>query len=321
MTEKQNTNNNTNNIKHLVLSGGGLLGISYIGLLRYLEESHSIANIKSISGCSAGSFFGCLIALGYTSKELETIAKSLNFKEYMNINAESLINFMRTKGLESGTYLINLIKKCIKDKTCDENITFRQVKEKYKIELQIGVTNLSKYKFELLNSTNSPDIPIYKAIRASTALPFIFEPYVIGNDVYCDGGLVDNFPIDSIVSNEEEKDNDKDNDKDKKTEDKDKNNVNILGIYLINQVNPISKDNYQSIPLLDYFSVISHSLACCFISKKMEIDNNTSNKRQKIIIYKIPCDIMTFIKINASLEDINNIIEIAYDTTKKEMEK
>ena len=60
MTEKQNTNNNTNNIKHLVLSGGGLLGISYIGLLRYLEESHSIANIKSISGCSAGSFFGCL---------------------------------------------------------------------------------------------------------------------------------------------------------------------------------------------------------------------------------------------------------------------
>ena len=56
----------------------------------------------------------------------------------------------------------------------------------------------------------------------------------------------------------------------------------------------------------------------------MEIDNNTSNtnnKRQKIIIYKIPCDIMTFIKINASLEDINNIIEIAYDTTKKEMEK
>jgi predicted patatin/cPLA2 family phospholipase len=317
MTEKQNTNTNThtNNIKHLVLSGGGLLGISYIGLLKYLEEAKIIANIKSISGCSAGSFFGCLIALGYTSKELEIIVKTIKFKEYVNINAESLINFMRTKGLESGTYLINLIKKCIKDKTGDENITFNQVKEKYKIELQIGVTNLSKYKFELLNSTNSPDIPIYKAIRASTALPFIFEPYVIGDDVYCDGGLLDNFPIDSIVSDAEDKDNDK------KTEDKDKNNVNILGIYLINQINPISKDNYQSIPLLDYFSVISHSLACCFISKKMELDINTSNKRQKIIIYKIPCDVMTFIKINASLEDINNIIEIAYNTTKKEMEK
>ena len=320
MAEKQNintTNNTTNNtkniknIKHIVLSGGGLLGISYIGLLRYLEESHIINNIKSISGSSAGSFFGCLIALGYTSKELETIVKTIKLKEYVNINAESIINFMRTKGLESGTYLINLIKKCIKDKTGDENITFSQLKEKYKIELQIGVTNLSKYKFELLNSTNSPDVPIYKAIRASTALPFIFEPHVIGDDVYCDGGLLDNFPIDSIIL--DEKDEDKDNDKE--------DNVNVLGIYLINQVNPISKDNYQSIPLLDYFSVISHSLARSFISKKMEIENNTSNKRQKIIIYKIPCDIMTFIKINASLEDINNIIEIAYDTTKKEIEK
>ena len=313
---KSNSNTNTNKIKHLVLSGGGLLGISYIGLLRYLEESHIINNIKSISGSSAGSFFGCLIALGYTSKELETIVKTIKLKEYVNINAESIINFMRTKGLESGKYLINLIKKCIKDKTGDENITFIQLKEKYKIELQIGVTNLSKYKFELLNSTNSPDIPIYKAIRASTALPFIFEPYVIGDDVYCDGGLLDNFPIDSIIIDEE------DEEKDKKEY---KNNINVLGIYLINQINPISKDNYQSIPLLDYFSVISHSLACCFISKKMEIDNTSttdsnSNKRHKIIIYKIPCDIMTFIKINASLEDINNIIEIAYDTTKKEME-
>ena len=26
------------NIKHLVLSGGGLLGISYIGLFKYFEE-------------------------------------------------------------------------------------------------------------------------------------------------------------------------------------------------------------------------------------------------------------------------------------------
>ena len=26
-------------IKHLVLSGGGMLGISYIGLIKYLEEN------------------------------------------------------------------------------------------------------------------------------------------------------------------------------------------------------------------------------------------------------------------------------------------
>ena len=87
-------------IKHLVLSGGGLLGISYIGLAKFLEESLSnpiIKNFKSITGCSAGAIFGSLIAIGYTSTELQNIIKEMNFKEYININAESLINFMKLK--------------------------------------------------------------------------------------------------------------------------------------------------------------------------------------------------------------------------------
>ena len=55
------------NIKHLVLSGGGMLGISYIGLIKYLEEQNKNSNFKSITGCSAGSLFATLIAICYTS--------------------------------------------------------------------------------------------------------------------------------------------------------------------------------------------------------------------------------------------------------------
>ena len=55
----------------------------------------------------------------------------MNFKEYLNINAESIINFMRVKGLESGKPLINFIKNVIKDKTNNENITFKEIKDKY----------------------------------------------------------------------------------------------------------------------------------------------------------------------------------------------
>ena len=56
------------NIKHLVLSGGGMLGISYIGLFKYLEENMPspivVKNLKSITGCSAGAMFATLIAIG-----------------------------------------------------------------------------------------------------------------------------------------------------------------------------------------------------------------------------------------------------------------
>ena len=328
-------------IKHLVLSGGGFLGISYIGLIKYMEDNLPnpiIKNFKSITGCSAGAMFGTLLAIGCTSVELDIIIKNMNFKEYLNINAESIINFMRLKGLESGTNLMNLIKKSIKDKTGDENITFSQIREKFNINLQIGVTNLTKSKFELMNFRTAPDTPIHIAIRASIALPFIFEPAVIGDDLYCDGGLLDNLPIENIIQQLE---HDNTTTPDTTTPDtttpdtttpdtkpdKTIDASSILAIYLQTQFNVINKDNYQSTSVSNYLSSLIQALSNELINKKLlniNINNekyNEKHKQHKLIIYKIPCDVMTFVKINASHEDIDNIIDIAYNTTKYEFEK
>ena len=329
------------NIKHLVLSGGGMLGISYIGLIKYLEEQNKNSNFKSITGCSAGSLFATLIAIGYTSTELITIVKTMKYKEYININAESIINFMKLKGLESGKNLITFIKKYIKDKIGNEDITFKEIKEKFNIELQIGVTNLTHYKFQIMNSINTPDIPVHKAISASIAVPFVFEPVVIGNDLFCDGGLLNNLPIESLImcdakgdvkddakddskgdakgdTKDDSKDDSKDDAKDdSKGDAKDsQDQCSILAIYLLTNTTLVSKDNYQSISLTQYMNTIMHTLSYEFINSKIQI-NNIVNQKCKIIIYDIPCDIMTFIKLNSSHEDIDNIIDIAYNTTTK----
>jgi len=187
------------NLKHLVLSGGGLLGISYIGLFKYFEEKNVIKTIESITGSSAGAIFGALLALGYTSNELNLIVKQMVFKDYLQINVDSILNFTTQKGFESGNKFNLFIKKCIYNKTNNDNFTFIQLYEKYNINLQIGVTNLTQHKFELLNKDYYPDLPIHKAISASIAIPFIFEPIIINNDIYCDGGILDNLPIDSII--------------------------------------------------------------------------------------------------------------------------
>ena len=333
------------NIKHLVLSGGGMLGISYIGLFKYLEENMPspivVKNLKSITGCSAGAMFATLIAIGYTSIELNTIVKTMNFKEYMNINAESLINFMRLKGLESGKKLISFIKKYIVDKTNNENITFSEIKEQFNIELQIGVTNLSKSTFEIMNSTNTPNIPIHKAISASIAIPFVFEPIIIGDDVYCDGGLLNNLPIeyfftyDNNIIKIKEQPKIKDEVVMESKEEVTKTEVtktevtkeskiieSVLGIYLMNDVDTINKDNYQNISITQYIGKIIHCMSSEFINKKINLDNinnknNENNEKYKIIIFKIPCDIMTFLKIKSSHQDVDNIIDIAYNITKE----
>ena len=309
------------NIKHLVLSGGGLLGISYIGLFKYFEEKDYIKNIQSITGCSAGAIFGSLLAIGYTYNELNSLVKSMIFKEYLTINVDSILNFTNTKGFESGTNLNLFIRKCIKNKTGNENITFSQIQEKYNIKLQIGVTNLTKNKFELLNNTTSPELPIHKAISASVAIPFIFEPIVINNDIYCDGGVLDNLPIDTVINmyniidtNEDKEEKEKD----KEEKVKEDNELSIIGFYLINKSEIINKDNYKSIGISQYFSLLARTLSQCIIDKKKEKTDINKNK-YKIITISIPCDIMTFIKLDATHDDINNIINIAYNISSDEL--
>jgi len=297
------------NIKHLVLSGGGLLGISYIGLFKYFEEKNYIKTIESITGCSAGAIFGSLLAIGYTYNELNSIVKSMIFKDYLKINIDSILNFTNTKGFESGSTLNLFIRNCIKNKTGNENITFYEIQEKYKIKLQIGVTNLTQNKFELLNTTTSPELPIHTAISASIAIPFIFEPIVINNDIYCDGGVLDNLPIDTVINMYNIIDT---------NEEKENNELSIIGFYLINKAEIINKDNYKIIGISQYFSLLTRTLAQCIIDKKKEKTEINKNK-YKIITISIPCDIMTFIKLDATHDDINNIIDIAYNISSNEL--
>ena len=333
------------NIRHLVLSGGGLLGIGYVGLLRYLQETGIFGNIKTITGCSAGSIFGSLMAVGYDAQYMEQVIKEINFKNYVNITADSILNFMKTKGLESGSSLMTLIKKHIKDKTGDENITFSQIREKYNIELRIGVTNLTKERFEFLTYNNKPDLPIHIAIKASCAIPFIFEPVIIDDDVYCDGGLLENLPLDSLIDSNminfmteeqvlkkvdekesenkefETKESENKDKKDKNAEEQNLNNLDIhtLAVYLMNQPETINKSNLGTVSINNYFNVLTRTISQNIICNKMS--DSTINKHTKLLVFNIPCDIMTFIKINASREDIDNIIQIAYNHTKKEFEE
>ena len=303
----------TANIKHLVLSGGGLLGISYIGLFKYLEEHNAISQISTITGCSAGAIFGTLLAIGYTSVELNSIIKSLNFKDYLNITADSIINFIKLKGFDSGKNIMDFIKKSIKDKTDNENITFNQVYEKYNIKLKIGVSNLTSSKFELFDNNKTPNLPIYQAINASIAIPFIFEPVIINKQVYCDGGLLDNLPIEYMLNLETTNNTNTDGNTHV-------DELDTLGIYLMNKFATMTCDNYQTITLSHYLYTLSYAYINESIYRKINNENIKINKKYKIIVFEIPCDIMTFIKISATHEDIDNIINIAYTTTKNNLD-
>ncbi len=67
----------SNNLLNLVLSGGGIKGIAFVGAYEELEKRYR--SFGNIAGVSAGALIGALIGAGYTSRELIRILKEFDF--------------------------------------------------------------------------------------------------------------------------------------------------------------------------------------------------------------------------------------------------
>ena len=65
----------------LVLSGGGAKGMAHIGVLKVLEEAG--IPIDYIGGTSIGSIVGGLYAIGYSAKQLDSIARTADWEELL----------------------------------------------------------------------------------------------------------------------------------------------------------------------------------------------------------------------------------------------
>ena len=66
-------------ITKLVFSGGGIKGISYIGIIKYLEDEDLLKNINTIVGTSIGSVLGLSSFLGGVGLEPSAIFFSSEF--------------------------------------------------------------------------------------------------------------------------------------------------------------------------------------------------------------------------------------------------
>jgi NTE family protein len=121
-------------INTLVLSGGGVKGLYYIGILKKLEEINIINNITTIAGTSIGAFFGSLISIGYTSQELTDFVLLFNLS---NIKKITPGNFFSYFGIDDGNNLELVLEKMFNLKGFSKNITFKELHEKTKKELII----------------------------------------------------------------------------------------------------------------------------------------------------------------------------------------
>jgi len=159
----------------LILSGGGIRGMAHIGFIKALQE-HGIT-IDRVSGASAGSLVGALFCNGNSTEDmLEFFKETPLFRyNYFSINKPGLIDTDRYYSVLKG-YLMH------------------DSFEELATPLHVAATNLQEGYLREFHSG-----PLIRPLLASASLSPVFSPVEIEGQLYADGGILSNFPLEFVA--------------------------------------------------------------------------------------------------------------------------
>ena len=155
----------------LALGGGAARGFAHIGVIQVLEEAGIRPDL--VVGTSAGSLVAALYASGKTGAELGTLAQSMD---------EGAITDWSFPG--RGLIRGDALARYVRDQTAGRTI------EQMRLPLGIVATDLHSGQGVLFQRGD-----IATAVRASSAVPAVFEPVRVAGRDYVDGGLVSPVPV------------------------------------------------------------------------------------------------------------------------------
>ena len=159
----------------LALGGGAARGFAHIGVIKALESQGIVADI--VAGTSAGSLVGALYAAGNDGFALNRMALEM---DEASISDWSVPFFSTATGVLKGEGLQNYVNKAVR------NLPIEQLKKPF----GAVATDLNSGQPILFRRGNTG-----LAVRASSAVPGVFQPVKIGSHSYVDGGLVAPVPV------------------------------------------------------------------------------------------------------------------------------
>lgn len=195
----------------LVFSGGGAKGLAHIGVLKALEENH--IPIDYIVGTSMGGIVGGMYASGYSPAEIEKIALSDDFQDWVSGNFSNNYKYFFDKKPENPSFITAKL----------------QVDTGFNVKLRSNLINDVPLNYALLElfgqaSANAGGdfnklfvpfrcivadvlsqemIPVSKgslteAIRGTFTVPLVYRPVKVNEKYVFDGGIYNNFPVDVL---------------------------------------------------------------------------------------------------------------------------
>ena len=188
-------------IKHLVLCGGGPIGLVEYGALKYLTNNNIInhSTIESIYATSIGSIIAFIYILNFDWAWIDDFFIKRPWEKLVNISYSAYLNIFYDKGIVNKKIIINALKPLFLAKEIKLTITLLEFYNLTNIEFNIYTCNLTSFKKEKLNHINTPNLELLDALYMSSSVPVMFAPLYITNCYYLDGGIFVNCPINECI--------------------------------------------------------------------------------------------------------------------------
>jgi NTE family protein len=180
----------------LVATGGSGALASVVGVWRALEESGIRPDVVSV--CSGSSLFGFPLAAGLSAEEVAEFTLRLRTEDYVDVNWTGLASVLIAggrgfAGMVLGDRIEATYRRLVGDMTLGE----------LPIPCYAPIWNIEENRLEYAGPRTHPDLPVARVIRAAIAIPLFIDPVHIGGLHWCDGGIVDIFPVRPVLEIEE----------------------------------------------------------------------------------------------------------------------
>jgi NTE family protein len=189
----------------LVLEGGGALGLAHIGVLQWLYEHH--VPVDLVAGTSMGGLVGGIYATGRSPAQIQQLIQGVDWNQALSgelsfrdlsyrrkedaVDIPTRLEFGLRKGIQlpegfnSGQQVSFILDHV--------SLPYSQIKTFNDLPTPFAcvATDLTTGKQHVFH-----DGSLSLALRSTMSLPGIFTPVHAGNNLYADGGLLNNLPVD-----------------------------------------------------------------------------------------------------------------------------
>jgi predicted acylesterase/phospholipase RssA len=196
MIEESNTEPEKK-VRHIVLSGGTVYGLSIYGAIRELHEKKmwKHEDIKSIYATSAGTLMAVIIAMGVEWEIIDIYLTRRPWNKVFKLSMHSLLNSYSNCGILGIEAIEDTLKPLFISKDVKPTITLQEFYNRFDIDLHFMTVQLDTFKLIDVSYRTHPYWTVCEAVYASACAPILFKPFMKKGKAYTDGGLIANYPV------------------------------------------------------------------------------------------------------------------------------